>query len=531
LNSTNPEQKVVSDADTASILAQLAPLTMLPIDTSEIHDLVLDMEQMAVSPASPVPVVSEFEDTTAELLSDHFSAEDAAVDPYMYEEAAEGGYDLNDSFLANEDSFDYLEDEGFEGEQSPEKQQQQQQHPLLNHLAAGMALVRGEERRVQSIADKRMIRGGQIQYLVHWAVMEGKIDLESCWVDAEAMNNRDKDAFQFSPTFTAQHSPNNHGVISLLQSPVPGMPSPQPASASVPLSLLSDSCSSSEEEEELEPVIKRNKTQRKKRTLTAALEELEVSEDADQQTVLSPLPINTPERLMGPPLQQQSKEQTFRQFKQTRDAQTAELFDDFDLTVFEHRLTIADVTVTWNKNLNTTAGLTRLRRVGPKYKATIELSTKVVDNTHKLRQTLMHEMCHAATWVFDHIAKPPHGLEFKRWAGEAGAAYDDIDVTTCHNYEVHYKYKYACTFCDKTFGRHSKSLNCQKYRCAACSSKIALVGAFNKDGTPMKQRKPNKFALFVKQEFAAVKAANPNVKHQAIMQLISAKYKATTTAG
>lgn len=43
------------------------------------------------------------------------------------------------------------------------------------------------------------------------------------------------------------------------------------------------------------------------------------------------------------------------------------------------------------------------------YTARIELSTKVLDNEAKLRRTLVHEMCHAAAWLLDHTAKPPHG--------------------------------------------------------------------------------------------------------------------------
>jgi hypothetical protein len=31
--------------------------------------------------------------------------------------------------------------------------------------------------------------------------------------------------------------------------------------------------------------------------------------------------------------------------------------------------------------------------------ATIELSTKVIDDEERLRSTLLHEMCHAAQWL------------------------------------------------------------------------------------------------------------------------------------
>lgn len=72
--------------------------------------------------------------------------------------------------------------------------------------------------------------------------------------------------------------------------------------------------------------------------------------------------------------------------------------------------------MTWSKRLNKTAGVTLMRRELGQRKAAIELSTKVLDSLPKLRQTLCHEMCHAAAWILDGVSKPPHGATFKRWA-------------------------------------------------------------------------------------------------------------------
>jgi predicted SprT family Zn-dependent metalloprotease len=47
------------------------------------------------------------------------------------------------------------------------------------------------------------------------------------------------------------------------------------------------------------------------------------------------------------------------------------------------------------------------------YQASIELSCKVVDSEYRLMNTLVHEMCHAATWLIDNTSKPPHGPQFK----------------------------------------------------------------------------------------------------------------------
>lgn len=141
-------------------------------------------------------------------------------------------------------------------------------------------------------------------------------------------------------------------------------------------------------------------------------------------------------------------------FKRQRETLTAELFREFNRTVFEGRLP-ADLQMKWNPRLLTTAGLTHYRRdipddpyeqpmcvsvrharmavcclcgptpphrpplppsAGPKlccpstspcplllpthptcsYSARVELSSKVLDGFGKLERTLCHELCHVA---------------------------------------------------------------------------------------------------------------------------------------
>lgn len=59
-------------------------------------------------------------------------------------------------------------------------------------------------------------------------------------------------------------------------------------------------------------------------------------------------------------------------------------------------------------------------------------------------QTLLHELCHAAAWVIDGKSRPPHGEHFWAWADRARAAHPGVPVTTCHNYEINFKYRYVC---------------------------------------------------------------------------------------
>ena len=90
--------------------------------------------------------------------------------------------------------------------------------------------------------------------------------------------------------------------------------------------------------------------------------------------------------------------------------------------------------IIWNKKLRTTAGYCcYLGAIGAR-SARIELSTKVVDSygrhelsskilpmtlhfplTDRIRDTLVHEMCHAATWIIDGIKGGGHGREWRAW--------------------------------------------------------------------------------------------------------------------
>jgi hypothetical protein len=75
----------------------------------------------------------------------------------------------------------------------------------------------------------------------------------------------------------------------------------------------------------------------------------------------------------------------------------------------------------------------------------VELSSKVLDSRERLRATLLHELCHVASWVLPpHAAKPPHGPVFKRWATAAAAKHPDVPVTTCHFYDIHVPFQWQC---------------------------------------------------------------------------------------
>ena len=219
-------------------------------------------------------------------------------------------------------------------------------------------------------------------------------------------------------------------------------------------------------------------------------------------------------------------------FARHKETVAAELYREFNRDGFGGALP-ERFEITWNAKLLTTAGLTHYRKVTrssgvSEYHARIELSTKVLDTAEKLEATLLHEMCHAAAWLLDRCAKPPHGSVFKKWAERAMRAYPVVRVDTCHSYQIHQPYKYRCTqsWCLQEYGRHSKSIDVAAKACGVCNGALEFLGKFNADGTKAEEKKATAFSLFVKEHFGSVKERLPaGTPHKLVMQELSARWK------
>ncbi|KAK3273974.1 hypothetical protein CYMTET_17820 [Cymbomonas tetramitiformis] len=214
-------------------------------------------------------------------------------------------------------------------------------------------------------------------------------------------------------------------------------------------------------------------------------------------------------------------------FQRQRGELAYDLFKEYNARIFEGRLP-SDLEITWNVNLKTTAGITKYRLKDGVHSAKVELSTKVLDDRAKLASTLCHELCHVAAWLIDHVAKPAHGTVFKKWGGKAMTQYPDLNVSTCHNYEIHYPFRYTCRndSCKKEYRRHSKSINMATQCCGLCKGALEFTGKFNSDGTPAAVRKASAFSLFVKDKFGEIKSSlGPGTPHKEVMMAVSARWK------
>ncbi|XP_052006251.1 germ cell nuclear acidic protein [Xyrauchen texanus] len=211
-----------------------------------------------------------------------------------------------------------------------------------------------------------------------------------------------------------------------------------------------------------------------------------------------------------------------RSFKQNKEELTGKLYQLYNTSVFDNQLP-ADMSVTWNKKMRKTAGYCisgQERGTGKRY-ARIELSVKVCDSADRLRDTLVHEMCHAATWLINNV-RDGHGPFWRLYSRKAMLAHPELPmVTRCHSYDINYKYQYQCNRCKNTIGRHSKSLDTSKFVCALCTGQLVLL-------TPSNPRGPAPFATFVKEHYGTARRELTGQSHAEVMRKLSADFASKT---
>ncbi|KMQ93974.1 acidic repeat-containing protein [Lasius niger] len=182
-------------------------------------------------------------------------------------------------------------------------------------------------------------------------------------------------------------------------------------------------------------------------------------------------------------------------YKNNKEELCKELYKLYNEKVFDNQLP-QDVPIEWNIRMRGTAGFCYNKKSvrtlsGVVRSSRIVLATKILDTPDRLRDTLIHEMCHAAAWLINNVSDG-HG-----------------------------------PFWTKCIGRHSKSLDIENKRCGHCFGKFELlINKMTKSGVKQVQtpkREPSGFALYVKQNYNSVKKEKNNMKHADVMKLLEAK--------
>ncbi|XP_063956469.1 germ cell nuclear acidic protein-like isoform X2 [Lytechinus pictus] len=240
-----------------------------------------------------------------------------------------------------------------------------------------------------------------------------------------------------------------------------------------------------------------------------------------------PAPVSFLASLSTPGKGMSTRSRYVSDFKRNKDELTQKLFKLYNESIFESKLP-SDFSITWNNRMRKTAGFCFYKKRLGDRTARIELSVKVCDSAERLRDTLVHELCHAAAWLI-HGVSDGHGKFWKYWAAKANLAHPEIPVIKrCHTYEINTKYKYKCVECGNIIGRHSKSVDTKRFCCAYCNGRLELQPTLRKDGTPARARGPNPFAAFVKENYASVKKTHGAAKHAEVMKLLSQEFSTKT---
>ncbi|XP_011308789.1 uncharacterized protein [Fopius arisanus] len=217
-------------------------------------------------------------------------------------------------------------------------------------------------------------------------------------------------------------------------------------------------------------------------------------------------------------------------FKKTRAELVKVLYKIFNEKIFDNKLP-PDMLIEWNVRMRGTAGFCYNKRIksviGIKRSSRIALSTKVIDTADRLRDTLIHEMCHAATWIIDEL-DDGHGAHWKAWTRKCLKVFPELPpIKVCHDYTITTKFTYRCTQCGYSIGRHSKSLDVQKKRCGHCFGRFELLlNRVTRSGTMQQtphNKQPSGFALFVKENFSVVKKERQVVRLDCALEFFNSK--------
>ncbi|XP_045488206.1 uncharacterized protein LOC110999599 isoform X2 [Pieris rapae] len=219
-------------------------------------------------------------------------------------------------------------------------------------------------------------------------------------------------------------------------------------------------------------------------------------------------------------------------YKTLREQLVRRLYSEFNREVFGNKLD-KDMPLIWDTKLRSTAGTTTNRLIkkstGEKLRvSSVKLSTKVLDSAQRARDTLIHEMCHAATWILDGELKAGHGPLWVKWCKVALRVFPELEeISRCHELEIHYKYSYKCKQCGYSIKRHSKSIDVTKKCCGYCRGTFeVIVNKKNKDGvvvsTPARSGNTNEFALYVKENYGSVKKSGQT--HAQVMKLLGEQF-------
>lgn len=206
-------------------------------------------------------------------------------------------------------------------------------------------------------------------------------------------------------------------------------------------------------------------------------------------------------------------------FNKIREDLAKRLFRIYRTVCFDGKLDSCMV-IEWNPRLLKTAGRCFCMK---NFTAKIELSVKVCNRPDRVRDTLLHELCHAAVFAIDKIAFGRHGPAWQKWVRQCMIMFPRLPVIRrCHQYSIDAKYHYICSTCGQSIKRHSKSLDLKRYRCGVCKGSFVLHNARGKR-LEENAKKTNPFAKYVQENYK--KFRSDGRRHAEVMKILSQQFK------
>ena len=117
--------------------------------------------------------------------------------------------------------------------------------------------------------------------------------------------------------------------------------------------------------------------------------------------------------------------------------------------------------------------------------ATIYLSKRHMENAERIRDTILHELCHVAVWTIDRVSSKTdgsHGPVWKRWTQHAESVHPDINKVGVYDPHISSsKYLCECTGCGFDIGLNSPLSENKHVKCPYCNGDFRDVHMYDKD--------------------------------------------------
>ena len=171
-------------------------------------------------------------------------------------------------------------------------------------------------------------------------------------------------------------------------------------------------------------------------------------------------------------------------FRAKRDKLAWILFNYFNKTVFNNQLPV-DTNISFHSQLWNKCGMTLTFRHPVTKCYDVILSKRHMENPEKVRNTLLHELCHVANLTIDFISliniPDPHGPIWKKWTQHAESVHPDISkVEIGVTSKTITDFLYECTNCGFDIGANIPLLENKPLKCA-CGGNYHQVHLYDQE--------------------------------------------------